>query len=170
MSLIDEMKSDEEVPDDIYLSASINARTPEEVAFRDVLFFHRVTLQDGLDGALTNQAADPSDLARIVDAFNLVGLAALAAVIGRAYAELCRHPEMITSEFDAWARRYMELSYGADGNQPDAVEGHAIRFAKARSAAFSNIAVGAITAAKDTGTDKLLQGMEDLLRRIKEQP
>ena len=55
MSLIQAMSCDEGVPDDIYLSALINARTPEEIAFRDVLVFHRDVLNGGLDQALENR-------------------------------------------------------------------------------------------------------------------
>ena len=62
MSVIEEMEFDEEVPDDIYLSALDHARTPEEGAFRDLLVFHRDAINGGLDQALDNRLPTGSAL------------------------------------------------------------------------------------------------------------
>jgi hypothetical protein len=150
------MKCEEGVPDDVYLSASINARTPEEIAFRDLLLFHRDVLNGGLDQALENLHDDPAQLSAVLCAYKLLGLERLASVIQDAGSEISAQRDI--GHLDD---RYAEQTQGSAGSEIDLVEAQAIRFAQSRHDAFSNVAAGAPTASKDSGSD-------DLLRRIEE--
>ena len=170
MNPIETLKLDEEVPDEIYLSAVRHARTPEEIAFRDVLIFHRDALNGGLDQALDNQVTDPGQLARFIQAFDLIGLGNVAALIRDGHAELSLSgPTSASSEFDALADRYTLFAYGQDGDQPDAIERHAIAFAQSRSDAFSNVVARATALEAELETDSLLWRIGDLARGHKEQ-
>jgi hypothetical protein len=68
----------EEVPESVYFAALDVATTPEEIAFRDVLVFHRDFLNGGLSQALGNQF---SSLATYVSAYRVMGLDLLADMI-----------------------------------------------------------------------------------------
>jgi hypothetical protein len=54
-TMLAELDPDQEVPDAIYLASLEHAVTSEEIAFRDVLVFHRDCLNGGLDQAMFNR-------------------------------------------------------------------------------------------------------------------
>jgi hypothetical protein len=67
-----------DVSDAVYLAAIDAAASPEEIAFRDVLVFHRDFLNGGLSQALANKF---DDLAQYLSAYRAIGLNWLAGMI-----------------------------------------------------------------------------------------
>ena len=167
--MTEKLNLDAEVPDDIYLSALDHARSPEEVAFRDVLIFHRDALNGGLDQALDNQAPNRARLAPFVHAYSFIGLNELAVLIGDAREALSHPGEAgVTAKFEELAEAYMVVTYGADGNQPDSVERHAVAFARSRPQAFANVFAGIGRGSAKARANELVGRIEDLARRLKE--
>jgi hypothetical protein len=170
LSVAEAPNLDAEVPDDIYLSALDHARSPEELAFRDVLVFHRDALNGGLDQALDNKVPDRARLTPFLHAYRLIGLNELAVLIRDAHEALLRPGEAgVGAEFEELSERYVQLTYGAEGDQPDAVERHAIAFARSRPQAFANVLAGIGTGAAKAYSDQLVAKIEVLARRLKEE-
>jgi hypothetical protein len=76
---VDDLLADaDNVSDSVYLAALDSAQTPEEIAFRDVLIFHRGFLNGGLAQALSNYF---DDLARYLSGYRAMQLNWLADLI-----------------------------------------------------------------------------------------
>jgi hypothetical protein len=127
------------VPDAIYLASLDHAVTAEEITFRELLTFHRDVLNGGLDQALGN-AESAGRLAPVLGAYRAAELSAVADIVEVASVRLLRGDD----DVDELTDRYVQLAYGEDNDQPDAVEGAAVRYAQTNEAAFDSI----VTAAK----------------------
>jgi hypothetical protein len=140
--MLADLDPNDEVPDSLYLASLDHAVTPEEVAFRDLLVFHRDCLNGGLDQALDNRAGEP--LAPYLAAYRAVGLISVAGLIADAAAHAGKAIRLWgwEAKWEAMIDRYQRLIYGLNGDQPDAIEAAAVRFAQQHEAAFSNV-VGA---------------------------
>lgn len=123
-----------EVPDPLYLAALEHAVSPEEVAFRDVLLFHRDFLNGGLDQALFNLSNTGQALAPYVGAYQTIGLTTVAELIEDAASRADDD-----AGFDEIDERYQRFTYGENNEQPDAVEAALVRFAQKNETAFTSV-------------------------------
>jgi hypothetical protein len=129
---------DQELPDPIYLASLDHAVTPEEVAFRDVLVFHRDCLNGGLDQAIFNLQNTGQPLDPVVEAYRSVGLSAVATLLDEAAVAWRRGGDL-----DELTERYIQFTYGENNDQPDAVEGTAVRYAQLHETAFAGVIAAA---------------------------
>ncbi len=137
--MLADLDPEQELPDAIYLASLDHAATPQEVAFRDVLVFHRDCLNGGLDQPIFNRENTDQPIAPVLEAYRIVGLSAVASLIDEASA-LWRQE----GDLDELTDQYARLTYGDNNDQPDAIEGALVRYAQLHVAAFASI----ITAAK----------------------
>jgi hypothetical protein len=132
-------------PDTIYLSALDHARTQAEIAFRDVLIFHRDVLNGGLDQALFNQARTVGALARCIKGYERLGLRDAAKMIKVADLHFETKAESnpdATNQLEALTAQYFAMTYGINGGSPDAIEYAAIVFVKSNEADFQSTFAG----------------------------
>lgn len=131
----------DEVSDELYLAALDFAVTPAEIAFRDVLTFHRDVLNGGLDQALDNEG---KELDRYLKAYREVGLALMSSLIALARDADAGDVTVLTS---AYIAATYNLAYACGGNQIDPtfplsgdnVERIVLQFARKRAPQFSSV-------------------------------
>lgn len=117
------------MPDALYEVLHWKPSTEEEVRAGRVLRLHRDWLNGGLEQALSNLEAIAEPTAAYIDAYRLLGLAEEADLVQEA-ADGLSSGNVTEAQWDALDDRYGCLTYGADGDQPDAVEGEVVLFAQ----------------------------------------
>ena len=125
---------DQAVPDAIYLTSLEHAVTLEEVAFRDVLTFHRDCLNGGLDQAFDNREGTSDDLALVFQAYRTVGLSDVASLLDEAVITW-----RVEDDIEKLTDRYTQFTYGEENDQPDAVERAVMQYAQLHEGAFASI-------------------------------
>lgn len=129
--MLDQLDPNSGVPDALYIAALKAATTPSEMAFRDVLKFHRDFLNGGFDQVLFNLGNCDEPLAPYLAAYRLLGLHDAAHLIER--AKIIFDDEGDLEEIDDL---YVRLTYGPGNDLPDAMEAAAVRFAQGNQNSF----------------------------------
>jgi hypothetical protein len=139
------------VSDALYLAALSTALSAAELAFRDVLVFHRDVLNGGLSQALGNQQ---DDVDQYIAAFNEVGLAPISALVRLGLNLMIEvAPEFPDTEIETLTGAYIAATYSLayvsagcqeDGEFPiapagDQIERMALRYARRRREAFDAV-------------------------------
>ena len=132
--MLAELDPDQELPDAIYLASLDHAVMPEEIAFRDVLVFHRDCLNGGLDQAIFNRENTEQALAPVLGAYRSMGLSTVASLIDE--ASILWRSE---GDLDELTDRYVQFTYGGNNDRPDAVERAVVRYAQLHEPAFTSI-------------------------------
>ena len=125
------------VPDALYEVVHLEPSTAEEERAGRVLRVHRDWLNGGLEQALANLEVIEEPAAAYIDAYRQLGLSKEADVVQEA-ADRVAGGDLTEPEWDALDDRYERLTYGNDGEQPDAVEAAVIIFAQRMADRFSD--------------------------------
>ena len=139
--MLTDLDPGEEVPDALYLASLEHAGTPEEIAFRDVLIFHRDCLNGGLAQGLDNQLDEDGSIRPYAEAYREIGLPVAAGLIETAAAHMAAQNDLPEweAEMERLGERYQRLTYGENEDQPDTIEAAAIRFAQSNASAFTTV-------------------------------
>lgn len=108
----DLLVDDGEVSESVYEAALDAATSPQEIAFRDVLVFHRDFLNGGLTQALSNKR---DELPQFMSAYRVLGLGWLADLIELAASSALggvRYKDFETSEIETLDSAYCAAVYG----------------------------------------------------------
>ena len=125
------------MPDALYEVLHWEPSTEEEARAGRVLRVHRDWLNGGLEQALANLDAIAEPAAAYIDAYRMLGLAEEADVVQEA-AHGAIGGDLAEAQWDALDDRYGCLTYGHDGDQPDAIEAAVVLFAQRMADRFGN--------------------------------